>query len=152
MGSVALSASWKKGQNKLEPGTWQTCTAHLQGRHLYLSVLYPFYLAARHVFPEKSRADLSAWQRWRQMEIGGDGLLPSCPHRCCPPRPTWTVEFTWSRLPALQTWDTFGLAAETVLHMCYGHWHCHLTTSVLKINPIPFQRKQSPSFELLMST
>lgn len=55
MGSVAFSASWKKGQNNLQPGTWQTCTAHLRGRYLYLSILYPFYLRA-HVryFPRRA--------------------------------------------------------------------------------------------------
>lgn len=42
MGSVALSASCKKGQKKPEPGP----STHLWGRYLYLSILYPFYLAA----------------------------------------------------------------------------------------------------------
>lgn len=80
-------------------------------------------------------------------------FLPSCPHHCCLPHPTQTVVITWNRLHALQTQGTFVLEAETVLHcfMCYGHWCCHLTTSVLKINPISFQRKQPPSLELLVS-
>lgn len=130
-----------------QPGAWHHISRSLHTCGLGICVSASCVLSPR-VFPEKSLAYFSAWQWWRQMEMPGEGSLPSCPHCWSPPHPMWTVVPTWNRLRALQAPGTLGLEDEIAFQMCYGYWLCPLTISVLKI---PFQRKQPPSFELVLS-
>lgn len=147
MGSVALSASCKKGQKKknLAPGR---CAAHACGADTCISAsCIPSTL--RHM-SGISKEEPSWFIFLMVLKAAGDTWWQFSAF-LSPVLLSWSHGAHLEQVPALQTWGRFGLEAATVLHMCYGHRHHCLTTAVLKVNPIPFQRKQPPPFELLMS-